>query len=364
MTRRMLGASLAAGIGGCANSSVHAAPPFAAAPPPSFDPTPYVHQELRPFVGQMLAIARAPLNAETLEATRRTALTYALPSLQQPLWDARRIPGPDGAPDLRIFVVNAQESGAGRPAILHLHGGGFVSGSGKTDIRRLQEIALALNCVIVSVDYRLAPETPYPGPLEDGYAGLSWLFHHAEALGADSARLAVMGESAGGGLAAMLAILARDRREVPLVYQALSYPMLDDRTGSLKRKPAYQGALVWTPEKNAFGWSALLGASAGRSRASRGAVPARMEILEGLPPTFIGVGSIDLFVDEDIDYARRLIDAGVPVTLDVVPGAFHGFDGIPGTRVGQRFRTAVVSALEAVFSPPHEAAPPRPASLA
>src|SRR5207302_7809118 len=153
----------------------------------------------------------------------------------------------------------------------------------------------------------------------------------AAELGVDRSRIAVMGESAGGGHAAMLAIAARDRGEIPLAYQALIYPMLDDRTGSSRKTPPYQGAVIWTPQKNRFGWSSLLGAPAGSAQAPYGAVPARVENLRGLPPAYIGVGSIDLFIDEDVEYARRLIDAGVLVTLNVVPGGFHGFDGVPGT---------------------------------
>lgn len=316
-----------------------------------FDPVPYVHPELRRYAPQMLAMTRAPLNAQTLESTRKAALAYALPTLPQPRWSARKIPGPPGAPELRIYVVNADTGGAPRPAILHLHGGGFVVGSGRTEIRRLQEVAKALNCVIVSVDYRLAPETSLAGSLEDTYAGLRWLYANAEQLGADRNRIAVMGDSAGGGHAAMLALAARDRGEIPLVYQALIYPMLDERTGSIGKKPPYQGALIWTPEKNRFGWSSLLGVFDDVSSSIQDVLPARAQNLRGLPPAFIGVGSIDLFVDEDIEYGRRLIEVGIPVTLDVVPGAFHGFDGLPpGTRVGERFRAALIGALGAALN--------------
>jgi acetyl esterase/lipase len=154
-----------------------------------------------------------------------------------------------------------------------------------------------------------------------------------------------MGESAGGGHAAMLAIAARDRGEVPLVYQALIYPMLDDRTGSTRKPPPYIGAVFWTPEENRFGWTSLLGVPAGSARVPNGAVPARIRDLRGLPPAFIGVGSIDLFVDEDIDYARRLIDAGVPTELNVVPGAFHGFDNLGMTSIAKQFKSALIAAL-------------------
>jgi acetyl esterase/lipase len=192
----------------------------------------------------------------------------------------------------------------------------------------LQRIALDHDCVIVTVDYRLAPETPFPGSLEDNYAALKWLHRSADSLGVDASRIVVMGESAGGGHAAMLAIAARDRGEAPIAFQLLIYPMLDDRTGSSRRVPPYVGAYVWLPAENRFAWSCLLGMPAGSGMVPIGAVPARVENLVGLPPTFVGVGSIDLFVDEDIHYARRLITSGVPTELCVVSGAYHGFDVI------------------------------------
>ena len=339
--RRDLSLLAVAGLSAAQTSHAFAATPSSH----DFDPGPYVAPELQRYVPMMLAMARAPLTAETLATMRKSALGYALPVLPQPIWVEKKIAGPEGAPELRVYVVNAGEAGILKPAILYMHGGGFIFGAARTDIRRLQEIASALDCVIVSVDYRLAPETPFPGSLEDNYTGLKWLYANAEKLGVDRTRIAVMGESAGGGHAAMLAIAARDRGEVPLVYQALIYPMLDDRTGSTIVKPPQQGALIWSPEKNRFGWSSLLGVSAGSVRVPPGAVPARVKDLRGLPPAFIGVGSIDLFVDEDIEYARRLIGLGIPVTLEVVPGAFHGFDGIPGTKTGEVFRAALVRAL-------------------
>jgi acetyl esterase/lipase len=226
-----------------------------------------------------------------------------------------------------------------------MHGGGFVVGSARDSIPSLQDLARTLDCVIVTVEYRLAPETRFPGALEDNYAALKWLYAHAEELGADRARIAVMGGSAGGGHAAMLAIAARDRGEVPIVFQALTYPMLDDRTGSTVHKPPQQGAVLWTPESNRFGWSSLLGVPAGSASVPAGSVPARETNLKGLPPTFIGVGSIDLFVDEDLDYAQRLLNSGVFVELVVVPGGFHGFDLFKQTRVVQRYEDHYVGVL-------------------
>jgi acetyl esterase/lipase len=250
-----------------------------------------------------------------------------------------------------VYVINAGASDRKRPAILHIHGGGFVAGTAVEAIAPMQQVALDHDCVIVTVEYRLAPETRFPGSLEDNYAALKWLYDSASSLGVDSSRIAVMGLSAGGGHAAMLTIAARDRAEVPIAFQLLSYPMLDDRTGSSRHVPPYIGAYLWVPASNRFSWSSLLGVPAGSQRVPAGAVPARVENLAGLPPAFIGVGSIDLFVDEDVAYARRLIDSGVPTELRVVPGAYHGFDLFaPEAPVSKAFRETWNAALARAFA--------------
>ena len=337
-------------IGSSAAAAIFASGTAAAAPPNALDPMHYVHPELRPYLSQIKQMfGDAPFTATTLAGERKRS--FGRPPLPAPAWMERTIPGPRGAPDVRVYIVNGGPSGDRlRPAILHVHGGGFVLGDAKTSLSHLQEIAAALDCVIVTVDYRLAPETRFPGSLEDNYAGLRWLYANAASLSADRSRIAVMGESAGGGHAAMLAIAARDRGEIPLIYQALIYPMLDDRTGSIRRKPPYQGMIIWNEQRNRFGWSSLLGVPAGSRRVPYGSVPARIENLRGLPPAFIGVGSIDLFVDEDIEYAQRLVDAGIPVTLNVVPGAFHGFDAFPGTSIAVRFKSELIASLKAALS--------------
>ena len=329
------------GLSGLGTSPLRAAAPDSVQP---FDIMPYVHPELRPMVKPIMSMDTAPLNSATLAAFRRR--TFSMPPLAAPAWVEQIIPGPTGAPDLRLFIVNAKPGGALRPAILHTHGGGFVAGDAKSGLRTLQEIALALDCVIVSVDYRLAPEVRFNESVEDNYAGLKWLYEHAEEIGGDRHRIALFGESAGGGHAALLAIAARDRGEIPLVYQALMYPMLDDRTGSTVRKPPQLGALIWTPEKNRFGWSSFLGIEAGSRRVPTAGVPARVSNLKGLPPTFIAVGSIDLFVDEDMEYAKRLVDSGVSTELHVIPGGCHGFDLIPTPTLGKTFRAILIHALK------------------
>ena len=315
-----------------------------------------VHPELRPTIAQFTKMFEAQpsmaadLSAANLKERRQGFKGFYPPPAAQPAYVERLVPASGHAPAVRVFVINAA-AGATRPAILHTHGGGYVAGAALDGIHDLQELAAALDCVIVTVDYRLAPETPFPGSLEDNYAALRWLHANARELGVDRQRLAVMGESAGGGHAAMLAIAARDRREVPVMFQSLIYPMLDDRTGSTRPVAAPIGSYVWTAGSNRFGWEAFLGQKPGGRSAPAGAVPARVANLAGLPPAFIGVGAIDLFVDEDIEYARRLIAAGVATELNVVPGAFHGFDGIArDTSIAKQFTAAKIGALRRAFT--------------
>lgn len=266
--------------------------------------------------------------------------------------ERRTVPGTRGAPPVAVTVIGARAGGPPRPAVLHIHGGGMILGRVADTIVASQRLAAELDCVVVEADYRLSPETPFPGPLDDCYSALSWLHDNAAMLGVDRPRIAVMGESAGGGLAAMLAIAARDRRTIPLCYQVLIYPMLDDRTGSTRRVPPFIGTIGWNEAGNRFGWSSFLGRPAGSPSVPYGAVPARTADLAGLPPAFIGVGAIDLFVDEDIAYAARLVRAGVATQLHVTPGAYHGFDFIaPQSRVASEFTAAWKSALRAAFTP-------------
>lgn len=249
-----------------------------------------------------------------------------------------------------VCVINARRDGVKRPAILHIHGGGFVAGSALYEVRTQQDIAAALDCVVVSVDYRLAPEAGWRKSLEDNYAALKWLYKNAARLGVDRKRIAVMGESAGGGHAALLAFEARNRGEVRLVLQVLVYPMLDDRTGSTRKAAAHVGTMIWTRESNVYGWRSFLGTKPGGRDVPVHAVPARHVDLAGLAPAFIGVGDLDLFVDEDIDYARRLAGAGVPTELHVVPGAVHGFDEFaPDASIVRQFVRMKLDALRRAF---------------
>jgi acetyl esterase/lipase len=227
------------------------------------------------------------------------------------------------------------------PALLWIHGGGYVIGSAQSDDALCRRFSGRLGITVASVDYRLAPEHPYPAPLEDCYSALTWL---AGLPSVDPGRVAIAGASAGGGLAAALALLARDRGDVAPAFQLLAYPMLDDRSSAAPHNPNYR---LWSARNNRFGWTAYLGAADPRV-----AVPARRDDLSGLPPAWIGVGTHDLFHDEDLEYAERLREAGVPCQVDVVPGAFHGFDiVVPKAAVSQQFFDRQCEILRSALAP-------------
>ena len=249
------------------------------------------------------------------------------PEQQAVACEQRFIPGPPGAPDVRVLVYTPTRKNEvrPRPAYLHVHGGGYVLGNPELNDGSNRSLAAELDCVVVSVDYRLAPETRYPGALEDCYTALIWLHAQAEPLGIDRTRIAIAGESAGGGHAAALALLARSRGEVQICLQLLDSAMLDDRSGSTSDPHPYCGEFVWTRNSNRVGWRSLLAVEPGGPDVPADAVPARAADLSGLPPAFIVVGALDLFLEENIEYARRLIRVGVPTELHVIPGAFHGF---------------------------------------
>lgn len=236
------------------------------------------------------------------------------------------------------------------PGLLFIHGGGYVMGTAAMGDHFCRRAADHVGVVAASVEYRLAPEHPFPTPLEDCYMALRWLARQPEV---NAGRIAVAGESAGGGLAAALAVLARQRGEVRPVLQVLSYPMLDDRTTNRIDIDTH-GLRMWSPANNRFGWRAYLGPTANGAVPPL-AAPARNPDLSGLPRAWIGVGTNDLFHDEDVDYARRLEQAGVPTTLHIVPGAYHGFDlihrGAPPSRAFFQARLAALAGALAHHDP-------------
>jgi Esterase/lipase len=193
---------------------------------------------------------------------------------------------------------------------------------------------------------------------------LKWLSTHADELSIDPNRIAVGGSSAGGGLAAALALLARDRGEIPLAFQFLLAPMLDDRTCTLAKPHPYTGEFIWTPDANRFGWTSLLGQEPGGPDVSPYAAAARAKHLEGLPATFLYVGALDLFLEEDLEYARRLTRAGAPTELHVYPGAYHGFRMVADAQVTQVAERDLLAALKRAFDPSRRSNEPPQASHA
>ena len=287
------------------------------------------------------------LSAEALPAIREGMAQMAAqmpePADSSVTYRDESVAGADGN-SVPVRVYTPVGGATLRPAILHIHGGGYVMGTHLMSHVSNLQLAAASEAVVVSVDYRLAPETPAPGSVEDCYAALKWLADEAEALGVDPARIAVRGESAGGGLAAALCLLSRDRGGPAIAHQNLIYPMLDDRC-CVTDHPAHLGAFVWTPESNRFGWRALLGVEPGSAEVPAYGAPARAKTLTGLPPAFIAVGALDLFVVEDLDYTRRLIEAGVPTELHIYPGAYHGFDIMADAPITQRMKGDAIAAL-------------------
>jgi len=307
-----------------------------------------VDPELLPALDQFptLVLDRASLPAIRTQLGQRTDLQPLAEALAAVEMAEHHVPGlTTGAPDVRVLAYTPPGAVGHRPAYLHMHGGGYVFGKPDTMDAVLRRLAVDAGCIVVSVDYRLAPETPAPGAVEDCYAALLWLHGTAAARGVDPDRIAIGGESAGGGLAASLAMLARDRGQVSPVLQLLTYPMLDDRTGRAENANPYTGEFVWTAATNQFGWQALIGATPPPY-----AVPARATSLTGLPPACITVGTLDLFLEEDVDYAKRLSQAGVPTELHVYPGAYHGFDALaPQSSVAKAMRRDLIAALQKAF---------------
>ncbi|MFF0459502.1 alpha/beta hydrolase [Streptomyces mexicanus] len=294
--------------------------------PPPFDP------ELAAVLAEAEELLRPGLTlADALAARRSPALRLAA---EQDLtlggaFEAadRTVPGPDGAPDVSLLVCRpaAPPTGAARPVLYHVHGGGLLVGNNRLGVDPVLAWAKELDAVVVSVEYRLAPEHPYPAPLQDVHTGLVWTARHAGELGADPGRIVLVGASAGAGLCAALALLLRDRRGPRPLGQMLMSPMLDDRNDSPSARQM-TGVGVWDRTANETAWTALLGDRCGGPDVPPYAAPARAEDLSGLPPAFLDVGSAETFRDETVAYASRIWQAGGVAELHVWPGGFHGFD--------------------------------------
>ena len=299
---------------------------------------------------ELTAMAEGPflpqLTDETIADIRRVMADQA-PELHDPssksVYRKEVFVSVNGQPDVRCLLygkLNGQEDASG---YLHIHGGGYLFGSPEGSDPMNLHLASILNIVILSVDYRLAPENPIPAPLDDCYAALGWLHENAAELGVDQERIGVGGESAGGGLAAALAIKARDEGEYGLCWQQLTYPMLDDRTGSSQHYgDPLVGEFVWTRELNQYGWNSYLG----NAERTAPQVPGRLEEFRGLPPAWMFTASLDLFRDENILYAQNLMRSGVACDLVVYPGACHAFQRIESAAISKRYREEFVSSLK------------------
>tara|TARA_B110000014_G_C20113196_1_gene587022 strand:- start:1506 stop:2474 length:969 start_codon:yes stop_codon:yes gene_type:complete len=278
------------------------------------------------------------------------ALMSQMPSPELPAEisvEEAQIPGIGTDPDVPIRIYKPESLPPNAPGLVWIHGGGMVLGSAEMDDAGSAAMAEQHQCVVISVDYRLAPENPYPAPLHDCYAALKWFAKNANSLGVSSDRIAIGGASAGGGLAAGTALMARDKGGPNLIFQLLVFPMLDHRNET----PSSFGTSdtrVWNREANIIAWEAYLN---NIEPIPSYASPSITDDLSGLPPTYINVGTLDIFVDEDIDYAARLSQAGVPVELHVYPGAFHGSNGfVAESSLSLRWAADQSAALEAALN--------------
>lgn len=278
-----------------------------------------------------------PVTAETLHEIRanRLLLTQEVPLSDEVARRNVMVPGPDGD-EIRLRIHRPVDADGRLPCLFWIHGGGYVLGSPEQDDLRFDRWCQRFGLAGVAVQYRLAPEHPYPAAVRDCYAALSWIKEQGGELDIDTDRVGIGGPSAGGGLAAALALMVRDRGDFEIDYQLLIYPMIDDTRTTVS---AGWEVPVWPPDSNRFGWSSYLGDLSDTEDIPSYAAPAREPDLSGLPPTYLMVGGLDGFADEDIDYAMRLNHAGVAVELHVYPGAPHGFEGFaPKAAVSRQAR--------------------------
>lgn len=307
-------------------------------------------------------LRRVPRELRTLNLRMPTPMWHAslapvlrrLTDIPTVVVDGVRVQEVEAGP---VRVLLYEPAGRSRPsgAVVWMHGGGLMLGRAENANERCSTLARDLGVLVVSVDYRLAPEAPYPAAVDDCTAALAWVHEQADELGVDPGRVAVGGDSAGGGLAACLAQRAHDVG-LPVTLQVLFYPMLDDRTGLGGDRRGVRGPLTWTPRSNRAGWSAYLGHPAGLPEDRPYAVASRRADLSGLAPAWVGVGEFDLFHDEDVEYARRLVAAGVGCELVTVPGMYHGADGVqPSPPSMVAFLASATDALRRAVGAPRTA---------
>jgi acetyl esterase/lipase len=313
----------------------------------------YRTEQLDPELAPLAQFFQNFINLDDIPAAR-VNLAAMLSQMPAPTFDDiathdEMVPGLKKAPDILLRIYRPKMAKGIVPAIYFIHGGGMVLGDVAGGDAQCNALARDTGCLVASVEYRLAPEHPYPVPVADCYAGLKWLFANAAKLEVDATRIAVMGPSAGGGLTAGVCLLARDRKEFKVAYQVLIYPMIDD-TNVKSAKAAKNDFYVWSRANNKAGWQAYLGKRFGASNVPIYAAPARAKNVAGLPPTYMMTGDLDLFVQEDLTYAHKLAAAGVPLELHVYPGAFHGFDSLGGpASISQRATADIARALRAAL---------------
>ena len=308
-----------------------------------------IHPELQPLAK---SFPRISFNRWNIWLVRRLARFQPKPKLPDDVHiEHTLIPTQDAKHTLRLRLYRPANRSVPSPVLLWMHGGGLIMGSPELDDSFIPRFARETGILIVSVDYRLAPAHPFPTPLEDCYTALQWIQANAASLGIDPARIAIGGESAGGGLAASLAQLAHDRGEVQPIFQMLVYPMIDD-TSAIRANVPHTEWMTWDQKSNRFGWESYLRQPCGSAQTPPYAVASRRDDLTGLPPAWIGVGTIDLFYEEDMAYAEKLKRCGVDCELLVVPGALHGFDLLaPQLQIVQAFRESQIAALRKYLLP-------------
>ncbi|WP_077618412.1 alpha/beta hydrolase [Bacillus sinesaloumensis] len=294
-----------------------------------------------------------PLDLENLEAARQGMIeisqTIEIPVDESVSISNRMIQGPADNPSVRVRIYEPKEKNAALPGLLWIHGGGYVLGVPEGDDVLCQRFVTEGECVVVSVDYRLAPEDPYPAGLEDCYSALKWFSENAADLGVDSSRIGVAGASAGGGLTAALSLLARDRKGPELCFQMPLYPMIDDRNNT-PSSLEITGNMIWNHDLNQKGWAMYLNGANGTENIPAYAAPARAIDYSGLPYTYTCVGQLDPFRDETLTYVQKLCQAGVDVEFHLYPGCYHGFESVvPQASISQRALGEYIGAVKHVL---------------